>query len=237
MLLEIIDRLLYIIFPRHCPCCDEITLNNAEICEECETKLLKMLLENACSVCGLPKEECTCKKKVYLFKGIAAPFRYESAAREGVLNIKRKKSYENAKFFAHYIAEDINEKFPDVKFDYVCSVPMEKSREFDKGFNHSLELAKYISKEIGVGYLPILNQIKKAESQHDLTYNERAKNVKGIYSVNEKYREEVAQKRILLVDDIKTSGSTLNECAHELLLSGADEVFCAVAAVTCKKIL
>ncbi len=235
MLAELLDRIGNIIFPKRCPCCDEITEDNAKICDECQSLLVKLKLENSCLKCGLPKDECVCKRKVYLFKGIVAPFRYEGSAAAGVLNIKRLKSYENAEFFAGYMAKSVRGKFSDVKFDFICSVPMSRSKEKETDFNHTKVLAKYLSKELNLPYFNILQQIKENESQHNLDFESRAKNVKGIYRVKDKYKDAVWDKKILLVDDIKTSGATLNESAHEILLQGADEVWCVTAAVTTKK--
>ncbi|MBR5451870.1 MAG: ComF family protein [Clostridia bacterium] len=162
-----------------------------------------------------------------------APFRYDGVAADGVLNIKKKKSIENARFFANYMIEAVKSKFPVEQFDLVTNVPMFAKEEKQREFNHSKVLAKLISKGLGIEYKNTLKQILKRKSQHELTAVERIENVKGVY----KTISSVEGKNILLVDDIKTSGSTLNECAHELLLAGAESVWCVCAALTCKKTL
>ena len=230
---EIFERLVGLVYPKHCPCCDEVTENNEPICEDCLEELLKFRLMNACKKCGMPKEECVCKKRVFLFQGITAPFKYEGAAGEGVLNIKKKKSIENAKFFCDYMVQSIRDNYSSVEFDIVTNVPIFKKDEKKRNFNHSKLIAKCISRKIGVEYLDTLKQIEKRKSQHELKAADRVKNVKGIY----KPIVNVEGKTILLVDDIKTSGASLNECAHELLVAGADEVWCICAAITCKKTL
>lgn len=233
LLSEVLGRLLNLIYPKHCPCCDDITEDNEPICEECLAELLKHRLKGACKKCGLPEPECVCNKRVFLFEGVAAPFRYEDIAAEGVLNIKKMRSIENADFFADYMAETIANNYSSVEFDIVTSVPMFKRDEIKRDFDHAKILAKCLSRKIGVDYKITLKQIEKRKSQHELNAAERIENVKGIYKVT----AEVEGKNILLVDDIKTSGSSLNECAHELLISGAEGVWCICAAITCKKTL
>lgn len=233
---DIFDRFLNLIFPRHCPCCDEITYDNEMICEECHEKLIKLLLQgDICKKCGLPRQECTCKRRVFLFNGITAPFRYQDEAARGVLNIKKHKSIENAEFFADFMTDNLQSTFGDVRFDIVTNVPMLPKEDREKDFNHSKILAKLVSSNINVKYENLLIQTKKRKSQHTLEYNERISNVKGIYKTKGKI--DLEGKNILLVDDIKTSGASLNECAHELLLAGAEGVWCLCAAITCKKTL
>lgn len=230
---EVFECILGLIYPRHCPCCDEVTENNEPICDECLDELLKYRHTGFCNRCGCPISECVCKRRVFLFKGITAPFRYENIAGEGALNIKKKKSIENVRFFADYMAESVVSDFSKIDFDIVTNVPMFKRDEIKRNFNHSKLLAKAISRRIDVEYEDTLKQIIKRKSQHELKAADRIGNVKGIYKV----KADVAGKRILLVDDIKTSGASLNECAHELLIAGAEDVWCVCAAITCKKIL
>ena len=234
MLSEVADRLASVVFPRHCPCCDELTVDNAPICETCREELEKMRLgDGVCDKCGLPCEQCICGKRVFVFKGIAAPFRYEGAAAAGVVGIKRHKSWESAEFFSREVAKRVEDRFPGSRFDAVCSVPMHIKEQRLKGFDHAAVLAGYIAKELGIGYEELLRQTILRESQHKLSFEMRRENVKGIYSLAK--NADVRGKRLLLVDDIKTSGATLNECAHILLVGGASSVICAAAAVTCKK--
>lgn len=234
LVFDVFDRILNLLYPRRCPCCDEVTIDNEKICDECYEKLIQcQLTTGICKKCGRPKDECTCKTRVFLFEGVVAPFRYDGAAADGVLNIKKKKSIENAWFFSDYMADCVKSKFDDVNFDIVTNVPMFKKDEKERAFNHSKTLAKSVAKMIGVEYKNTLKQTIKRKSQHKLLAQERIENVKGIYSAI----EDVEGKNILLVDDIKTSGSTLNECTHELLLAGAESVWCVTAAITCKKTL
>ena len=118
-------------------------------------------------------------------------------------------------------------------FDIVCSVPQSPRKRIGTGFDHSGLLAGKVAEGLSVPYVRALKQIKENRMQHTLTLSERRKNIKGIYSVT----ADVKGKKILLIDDIKTSGSTLNECAHILRLAGADDVKCLAFAVRCKKVL
>ncbi len=236
LLKAVVDRFWNIWYPRHCPYCDEITENNEIICPKCLSELNTLRLDkNCCIKCGLPKTECSCKKKVFLFNGVVAPFMYRRGAKLGILNIKKMKSIENAEFYADYMAETVGNKYKDIKFDYITNVPMFLDDERKKGFNHSEILAKLLAKRLGIKYHNTLKQIAKHRRQHELGYKDRIKNVKGIYKM--KKRVSVEGMNILLVDDIKTSGASLNECARVLRIAGAEGVWCVCAAITCKKSL
>ena len=127
------------------------------------------------------------------------------------------------------MAQRVRAVFPDVSFDAVCFVPMSRKRRRSVELNHSELLARAAAKELGVKLCKnMLMSIKNTETQHKLDFPARVKNVTGAYRASER----AAGKRILLVDDIMTTGATLNECAKQLMLAGAEYVYCAAALVT-----
>lgn len=236
MIRAVAETLLDVVFPKHCPVCDEVTVDAEPICDECAKRLEAMRLDDkVCRKCGLPKVECTCKTTVFLFDGIAAPYRYEDAGAEAALNIKKKRSYENAAFFASRIAERVRLLFPDVSFDAVTSVPMTSKKRRKTDFDHAAVLARYLAAELDLPFCAFLRQTGKNAPQHELPRDQRRANVRGIYSCAP--HSDPTGKTLLLVDDIKTSGASLNECSHVLRLAGAEAVYAATVAVVCKKTL
>ena len=99
----------------------------------------------------------------------------------------------------------------------------------NRGFNQSKILAEKIGEKLNLPVLDILYRNKSKTDQHDIKNpKERFKNVEGLYGAKGK----VNGKNILLVDDIKTTGATLNECAKQLILSGADNVYCVTGLIS-----
>ena len=97
-----------------------------------------------------------------------------------------------------------------------------------RGYNQSQLLAKALAKELGLPWWTLLEQARETATQHDLTRAQRADNVRGAYRA----RAEAAGQRLLLVDDIVTTGATLRACAQALYEAGAQSVGAVCAART-----
>ncbi len=110
-------------------------------------------------------------------------------------------------------------------FDMIISVPLHKTKERERGFNQSCLISEYASSISG---LPLSDNIvirkKNNKSQSQLTYKERIENVRDIFEV--KYPEKINGKRIILIDDVITTGLTVNSCCGELKKHRAGEIFC-----------
>lgn len=115
-------------------------------------------------------------------------------------------------------------------WDLVVAVPPRKKRMEREGYDQAAVLAREVAKELEIPYAKnVLAQVENRKKQSSLTYQERRGNVLGNIRMNKK--NPVAGKRILLVDDICTTGATLEECAKILRAAGADLVDCTVAAI------
>lgn len=220
----VIDRIL---FPKRCSCCDEVISINKDICESCKEKLHR--LNNICNICGIQKDKCECNRRVFLFNGITAPFENNGSAQEGVYGMKFCGMPYASGFYGKNMYDSIKRDFKDVKFDIITAVPMSKRTKRKRGYNQAELLAKAIAKEMNVPYcFKMLLKCRDNSTQHNLTLKERVKNVAGAYKAD----SAVCGKTVLLVDDIKTTGATLNECSKQLLLCGASSVYCVVALMT-----
>lgn len=163
---------------------------------------------------------------------LVVPFWYSGPVRQGLLNMKYYRRRDNIRYFGKQIALAVQAY--GLASDGVCFVPMNGRSRKSRGFNQAEEMAAQVG---GTLCLPVFSAglIKRRESlpQHKLSAAERYRNVAGCFCV----WDDVRGRRLLLVDDIRTTGTTLEECARVLKEAGAAEVIGAVAAVNPKTIL
>lgn len=221
------------LFPNTCISCGDIIPEGEDLCEYCSEMAETVDFTKVCARCGLPKKECLCSKRVFHFSAAAAPFYNIGVMKKAMYAFKFGHREYIAKYFAKRMALTVRSCYSNVNFDLVTFVPMRFSKKLKRGFNQSELLAKHISRLLKLPLCSnaILNA-GKAKVQHTLKIDQRFKNVKGKYKANKNIN--LNGKTVLLVDDIKTTGATLDECAKQLLLLGADEVYCITGLTTAK---
>ena len=225
-----IKRLINCIYPKKCIICNKFTDSKLYICSKC-MPTIEPISANTCRKCGLTKEHCECNKYVYHFTSIIAPFKNDGAAKAAMYNIKYHGMKEGTAFFSDYMAQLVNKKYKNINFDYAVSIPTSRSSKRQRGFDQAELICKSTAKKLNLPYLKkclLLNRTPR--SQHTLSANDRFLNTKDLYSINPKY--DLSDKTILLMDDIKTTGASLDEAAKTLLLYGAESVYCVTALVT-----
>ena len=230
--MKILDFILDFVYPPRCPCCGVLNASGTP-CDKCFSDIVKHKIEGkVCKFCGHEKRNCECKRYHYLFSGVVAPFYNRGAAQSGIYMLK----FQNAPFAADYFGNEMyncfQSQFPKVEIDVIAIVPSTK-RDLKKRHYDKVELlARVFSKKLGVKLNKnIIKKVKQTKGQHDLSHNERQKNVKGAFKVTNR----LDGKTVLLIDDIKTTGYTLNECAKQLRLAGAEKVYCVTALLTSNK--
>lgn len=224
------SRLLFhiagLLFPARCHGCDRIIQRDVFLCDDCLKKAER--LENPCAGCGKPEGECECGRNDFKLN-ITAPFVYTGSIVEAIHRFKFSSDRNAHTYFAEYMAESVKEKFGTVEFDLVTCVPQTGRRKRQRGYNQSALLAKSCARLLGLPCKEALLKTRNTKDQHKLKAKERAENLKGAFSVND--TSVINGKTVLLCDDIKTTGATLNECRKTLLKAGAKEVYCVTAAV------
>lgn len=223
--------ILSVFYPNTCIGCGEIIEEGEYLCDFCYCELQAIRTDKQCFKCGNTKKECECKSRVLSFSGCVSPFFNEGTAQKVMYAYKLGKRPYISEFFAYKMASSIKTAFYDIDFNGVSYVPLTKKALRKRGFNQSQMIAKKISEIMGIPLIE--NQLKcnnKKKAQHKISAKERFKNVKGEFFSTKK-----CFGNILLIDDIKTTGATLNECAKQLLSSGADSVYCSVGLITRKK--
>lgn len=230
---RIFSQILNLFFPARCPVCNTIGQRHLHMCEKCEKDVER--IECRCIGCGLPKTACLSSRNNFSLC-LASPFIYKDNIREAIHRFKFGGEPELAVFFGKEVAECVSAEFGSVDFDVVTCVPQTKRKRRKRGYNQSALLAKEVSKHLSVPFDELLLfKTRETADQHDLRGKERLKNLKNAFAAENE--DAVKGKTILLCDDIKTTGATLNECRKTLLKAGAKAVCCATVAVTPEKII
>lgn len=204
----IFENILNLIYPQTCGICGK--LSPKSLCNKCKVKLEKEYEFQTDNY-----EEDTSKNFIehsYFFK-------YENLIRSQILALKFQEKPYIYKTIAYFL-ENMQKSFENLrKYDIMIIVPISKQRKRDRGYNQSELIAKEISKIIKVPIAKkILYKTKNTTPQSLLNKKEREENAKGAYEVHN--ITKLYNKKILIIDDIYTTGNTVNECANMLLQKG-----------------
>lgn len=202
------------------------------LCAAC-TEEMPFIMGHRCLNCGLPVNDeadwcmrCMNTESIYLAN--RSPLVYEGKARSLVYALK----FGGRKYIARLLGAMMSDTFLScgMEGEIIVPVPMTEKDEKKRGFNQSELLARDIGERLNIPVLPALSKTKDTAPQKELSGRARRENVKGCFSAA--YAEYLAGRRILLVDDVFTTGATANECARTLLSAGAASVSVLTAAVT-----
>ena len=209
------QRLLNLLFPPKCVLCKKLlSKEETDLCHHC--------WEYA-PVFG--KE----KFKISFVAGWTAVWYYKDDVRLSLLRYKFARYRSYVPCYSRLLAMKLqNPRFED--FDILTWVPVSRLRRMKRGFDQVELLAKEAAQQLGIEAVPCLKKIRHTPPQSGLkSAAQRRANVLGAYMVSDP--ETIRNKRILLLDDIITTGATVSECARMLLLAGAKDVRCAAMAV------
>ncbi len=238
---KILENITKTIFPETFTCVfcgDEIFDDNKyATCEKCNNKL-PFITGKTCEKCGEPLNNMAnfcdrCQNAHHTFNKCCSVFVYQDEIKNKIQNFK----FWNNKYFGKPFAEYMANCYRKNSFscDLVIPVPIHQKRLKERGYNQSEILAKYISQILN---LPLntasLQKIKQTKDQVDLDFKERKSNLEGAFKVFEK--QQIKGKTILLVDDVFTTGSTLDACCDVLFKAGAKAVFGLTLAHTVVKL-
>lgn len=197
-----------IVFPQHLKChaCGrEAVVNDYGICSECEQKLKYVPMLPA--IKGVDELKC----------GML----YTEPARMALVSFKFNGAIYKKEFLAHFMCVPEN-----WSADCIVPVPLSANRLKERGYNQSELLAEEVSKKSGIPLrCELLSRVRETEKQSLMTREERSKNLKKAFLASDNCKG----LGIILIDDIKTTGATLEECAKELKKHGADRVYALTA--------
>lgn len=221
---------LDLIFPNRCPLCGEVINWKYEYCQGCFDEL-PYTGEEFCHGCGNISSSCICHRNENLFSRCYAAFYYLDSAKGGVVYLKNTKNNVFPRLFAEKIRSDIEADPYEFKADFIVPVPMSKTKLRKRGFNQAEVLADALSQQLNI---PICNDVLVKSisfvAQHKLSATRRKSNASHLYSAGKNI--DIKGKTVIIVDDVMTTGSTINSCAEILLEMGAEKIIAAVAAST-----
>ncbi len=228
------------IFPSTCPCCNKTIEPTNLFCGKCFHQI-SFIKKPFCYRCALPlhvdapgeKLLCSdCLKKRPIYDLARAVFIYDSVSKSCILKLKYADRMEYAYPLVELLYQAGDELF--LKTDIIMPVPMHWRRKLKRKYNQADLLARLLAKKTNLLYSSNnLIRSRFTEVQENKTLIERNKNVKGAFCV--KYPQKIQNKSILLIDDVFTTGSTVNNCAKTLKEAGAKAVYVLTVAKTLKR--
>ena len=206
-----------------------------------------LLFPAKCVLCGklLEKEETdlchTCRKendsfpkpktRLPFLENWTALWYYSENVRRSILRFKFRNCRSYADVYGRLLAMKLQQEYPE-GFEILTWIPISSLRRLKRGYDQVELIARAVSRELGIEAVPLLKKIRNNPPQSGISGEaKRRANVLGVYQVQN--REQIVGKRILLLDDIVTTGATAGEASRVLLTAGAREVtFAAVAAAS-----
>lgn len=210
------NALLDLLFPPKCPFCGRILEEDEDmLCARCQ-RALPWLTEKAA------------ERKVEFADGCFSPLAYRDRARDGVRRYKFRRCLSCAQPFASLMAQCVRDHLRE-EADAVTWAPLSRFRRWRRGFDQAELLARALGRELGLPVVPALRKVRSTVPQSSLTDPARRRaNARGAYRLLPGWQG--AGMRLLLVDDVVTSGATLSECAFLLRQAGAEKVWCVTLA-------
>lgn len=214
-------------FPHRCFLCGQVLLPRQYLCADCRDKA-PFVLPPVCDLCGRGKETCTCGGRHHAYERCVSPFYHTEQAKRGIAALKNEGYIHTVEGFAGEMAEVVRREYGGLPFTLVTSVPLHPKERRRRGFDQAALLGRELANKLGLPYRPVLTKITPTRPQKELSALERSGNLLGVFEVTQP--ELVENRTVLLVDDVITTGATLDECAKMLKIYGAVEVYAVTAA-------
>lgn len=225
--------------PRRCPLCGKIVLHDKPEfwCESCWEQALPWIRQPFCHRCGAPFDifpdrtsedevlcgECLSESPAYDM--IRSACAYDGIAAKLITALK----YGKRLFYVPPLVELLEQAFTrwlsEESIDLIIPVPLHEEKLKERGFNQSLLLAKELAKKVAIPIsYSVLIKVRKTPPQATLHKTERKKNLQKAFAISSTWKEQLRNASVLVVDDVITTGTTIQECAKVLKGSGAAKV-------------
>ncbi len=225
----IFNKILDFILPPLCPICKTKVLSHHGLCSDCFSKI-HFISRPYCEICGKPFEFdipedhlCgSCCKKIPLFTKARSAFLYDSFSAKLILPFKHSDHLELTPLLIKFLYRAGLDLFDET--DLIIGVPLHRFRYMKRKYNQADVLAKSLAEKVRKPYYSgILIRTRSTASQGHMKSDERKRNVAGAFGI--KNAHLIKGKNVLIIDDVFTTGATLNECTKVLKKNGAKNVF------------
>ncbi len=224
--MKLLDKCLGILYPRTCCFCGKVCKDN--ICKECAKKIT-YIQEPVCKKCGKPiryeeKEYCgDCIGKELHYEQGRSVWLHTGNVRWSIYQFK----YHNRRIYGRFYAEELYRLYGDWikkrKIDVIIPIPLHRKRRQKRGYNQAEIVAKHLGKLAGIRVdTKAVVRIHNTKPQKELSHKERSKNLKHAFQVTKHCKKE---KSVLLIDDIYTTGNTIDSVARVLKENGTHKVW------------
>ncbi|MFN2541273.1 MAG: ComF family protein [Chthoniobacterales bacterium] len=234
--LELVGAVASLLYPPVCATCSANVKAGDYLCADCESKLMR-IVPPFCAICSEPFSGAisttftcaNCGHRRLDFDAAVAAYRSRGIVRHIVLEFKYHRQIHLRHLVARWLFAALDDdRLRDRTFDIIVPVPLHPARERARGFNQSALLAELLSAHMSLKAVPVLERLRYTTTQTAFDRAERMQNLHGAFRLRK--NADVRELRVLLIDDVLTTGSTLSECARVLKKAGARSVHAATAA-------
>ena len=235
-------KMIDVLFPPRCAICDEVVEVGETICENCKNGL-PYLSQPVCLKCGKEVEleeqeyckDCRTRERTFV-RGYPV-FSYIPPIVDSLMAYKYNGRQEYAIFYSGEIIKRFGNEFKTLSLDAVIPVPIHNNKYTTRGYNQAELIATPIAHWLGV---PVITDLLSRDidtlPQKELSRGEREKNMKGSFGIDEEALKDIISeggrlRTVLLVDDIYTTGATIQACTELLLGSGSERVYYTSVAI------
>ena len=225
-----VRRALRFLFPIRCACCEKVMVpHHSGMCDACR-QTARVPQIPLCIYCGQNAKECVCTKRERYYARCSAAFYYEGSVRQAVFHLKDQGSLTAAQVLGYHMYRVLRRDMPHLQVDALVPVPLSRDKKRQRGYNQSMTLCRALAHYMDKPVWQALKRRNEPEGidQKNLPRMLRSGNVLGAFEVTDPQR--LRDKVLLLVDDTRTTGSTVDECAKMLRMAGAKAVYVSVAA-------
>jgi ComF family protein len=233
---ELFQATVSLLYPATCTICGKNLRTGKYLCDACETNAMRIVAP-FCDKCSEPFEGsitsaftcANCAHRTIYFDAAVAAYRARGIVREIIHEFKYARQMHLRHLVGRWLCVALDdERLRDVSFDLIVPVPLHPARQRERGFNQASLLADSLSTETSLPSRPVLERIRYTTTQTALDRSERMENLHNAFRLRK--NANVRGLRVLLIDDVLTTGSTLSECARVLKRAGALSVHAATAA-------
>jgi competence protein ComFC len=234
--IELLRSLSSLLYPPACAICSASVDMDEYLCPDCHAKTTRIAAP-FCATCSEPFSGAisgpftcaNCSHRRLYFQAAVAVYRSRGIVRRVVHDFKYGRQMHLRHLVARWLCAALDdERLYGRPFDVIVPVPLHPAKERERGFNQAALLAELLGKRVSAPIKPALERLRYTTTQTAFDRSERMENLHGAFRLREK--ADVRHLRVLLIDDVLTTGATLSECARVLKKAGAASVYAATAA-------